>query len=177
DGRGPGARTFERDLAEVHLIRREVRVGRIVPVEAPNRWVAKQHAPAPIRLQPVLVGIDDGGGRFADALERRVGVGFEVVRQQEVAAVRGVGVNPEVVAAAQVDYGREWVYGTGSRRAQRGDNRPDVAGAAPALEGVDIHAAATVTGDRFERPSGHAGHALVRVMRLRRREDRLAWME
>src|SRR5207245_9882860 len=52
-----------------------------------------------------------------------------------------------------------------------------LAGAEPAPAGVDGRAAATVTGDRFERQSEHAGNALVRVMRLRRREDRLAWMQ
>ncbi len=52
------ARTLQADLAKMQFARREVRIRRIVFIEPPRRWIAKQNAPASIRLQPVFVRID-----------------------------------------------------------------------------------------------------------------------
>src|SRR3954447_27076927 len=63
-GAGPG--TFKTDFAKVQFGRAEIGVGRIVFVEAPDIRIAKENAAAAVRLQAVLVGIDDDGVDFTD---------------------------------------------------------------------------------------------------------------
>ncbi len=78
-----------------NCIRREVGVRRIVLVEPPHRRVAEQHAPAAVRLQPVLVRIDHDGVGLAD---RRIGPPRRLVQricnQPEVAAIGRVHMHP-----------------------------------------------------------------------------------
>ncbi len=57
--RGPGAGTLQADLAKMQLIGSEVGVRRVVLVEAAHGGVAEEHAAASVRLQPVLVRVDD----------------------------------------------------------------------------------------------------------------------
>ena len=65
--RGPGPRAFQRDLAQVQLGRAEVGVGRVMPVEPADGRVAEKHAAAAIRLEPVLVRVDDDRIRLTNA--------------------------------------------------------------------------------------------------------------
>src|SRR5215472_2727010 len=49
-GRGTGSRTFQTDLSQMQLRRTEIRVRRIVLIEPPHTWIAKQDTSAPVRL-------------------------------------------------------------------------------------------------------------------------------
>ena len=93
-----GARALEADLAQMQLVGREVRVRRVVRVQAPDAGIGEQDRPAAVGLEAVLVRVDDDrvGARRSRAA-RRGGV----VEQREEAAVRGVDVDADAVALAQ----------------------------------------------------------------------------
>jgi len=71
NGRGSCARTLQADLAQVKILRGEVRVGRIVPVEPAYPGSHKQDAAAAVGLQPVLVGIDNIESAWATQAKAR----------------------------------------------------------------------------------------------------------
>ena len=146
-------------------------------VQPAYRRIVKQHAPATIGLQPVLMRIDHDRGGFAHELEREPRFVREVVGEHEVPAVRRVRVDSEVEAAAHVDDGRKWIHGAGRRRPHRRHDSADAARREPALERRDVHSSGAIARNRFEGQAEHAGDPLVRVMRLRRSDDGLAGMQ
>src|ERR1017187_407980 len=64
-----GARAFQRDLAQVQVLRREVRERRVVLVEASDGGIAEQESPAAVWLVPVLARIDPNATADAPARE------------------------------------------------------------------------------------------------------------
>src|SRR6266571_3468698 len=60
------ARAFQTDFPQMQLGGTEVRVGRIVLVEAAHGRIAEKHAPATVRLETVFVWIDDDGIRLTE---------------------------------------------------------------------------------------------------------------
>ena len=98
--RGPGARTFEGDLAEVEVFRGEVSVGRVVFVEAADSRVAKEDAAAAVGLEAVLMGVDDDGVGVGNGIEGGRGFGGEIAGEGEVASVGCIDVDAKVVFSA-----------------------------------------------------------------------------
>ena len=139
--RRPRPRALQADLPEVERRRREVRVRRVVLVQPPDRGIAEQHGAAAVRLEPVLVRIDDervgGGGRRERPLRR----GVEIVGEPEEAAVRRVDVEPETDASHR-------------RRSPRSVDRAEACRAGVAMTCRRRRAPAAATGPR--RPSARS---------------------
>jgi len=81
------------------------------------------------------------------------------------------------MAFPQRDDRVERIHRAGGRGAQRRHDGADAAGRQPPREGGDIHPPRAVAGNRLERQTEHTRDSLMRVVRLRRGEDRPARME
>src|SRR5439155_17379462 len=173
---GPGPAALQRDLAEVQFVRGEVRVRRVVPVEAAHRGVAEEYRPAAVRLQPVLVRVDHdrvavrdgapGGGVDAGA-GAGAGVRAGPGQQREEAAVRGVDVQPYAVPVAQrqriVDrVDRAESGGTGGQHDGADPSRVEQ----PAQRG-QVDPAGRVGGHRVAGYAQQVAHARMRVVGVR----------
>ena len=66
-------------------------------IEPPNSRITKEDAAAAIRLEAVLVGVNNDGVGFADPGKRLGCVPAEIRREFEVAAVRRVHMHSEAV--------------------------------------------------------------------------------
>ena len=138
---------------------REVRVRRVVGVEAPDAGIAEQHAAAAVGLQAVLVRVDHD--RVARARSRANGAAADaglaaVGEQREEAAVGGVDVQPRAVLGAQAGDRADGVDRAEAGRAQR-RARPcrRRRAAQPRFERVEVDAAVARPG----RPSHGARRA------------------
>lgn len=76
----------------MQFVRTEVRVWRIVLIHPTHSRVAKQHAPTAIRLQPVLVWVDDDRVGGADRVEGSSGLHSQVSGEREITAIGGIHV-------------------------------------------------------------------------------------
>ena len=157
---------------EVQLLRSEVGVGRIVPVEAPHRRVAKQNAAAAVGLEPVLVRIDDNRVGLAD---RCVGPPRRLIQslgnQPEVASVGRVHVNAEAVPLAQRHDFVQRIDRSHGRRAQRRHHRAHIALAQLGFESLQAHASAPVGRNGRIIQLQHGRDALVSVVCLPGADD------
>jgi hypothetical protein len=97
-------------------------------------------------LQTVLVWIYDNGVGLANNVECCARFGAEVISQREITAIGGIDMNPETESLAKRDDFVQRVDGAESRRAQGGNDSPDIPLLKPYFEGCDIYA--TVFSDR-----------------------------
>ena len=168
-----GARAFERDLAQVQLVRREVGVGRIVAVEAPDGGIAKEHAAAAVGLQPVLVRVDDDGVGVADRIEggARLAPRFSPARSSR--RRRASTCTRTSGALRSCEDLRQRIDRAGGGRAERRDDGADAPrSSARSSAATSMRPCASTamrgTARRARRQSG------VRVVRLRGGRDRRA---
>ena len=125
----------------------------------------------------MLVRIDHDGRRVRQAVEGAACLLFEIVGKQEIAAVRRVGVHAEVVALPELDNRSERVHGTCRRRADGRDDGAHAASRQASFQRVHIHSPPAIDRNGLERQAQHTGDALMCVVRLGGRENRLAVME
>src|SRR5580704_16728147 len=166
-GCGAGARTFETDFAEVKFGGAEVGVGRIVFVEAADSRIAEENAAAAVRLETVLVRVDDDGVNDVETREGAVGVGAEIFRQIEIAAVSRVNVNPEAILFAEIENHRKRVDGASGGGAESCDHGADVVLLFETLlKSVVIHSRVGADWDGFEVELEDAADTVMRVVGL-----------
>ena len=139
-GGGTGPRALQADLAEVQVARREVRVRRVVAVQAADAGVAEQHGAAAVGLEAVLVRVDDDGVGAPHGVERRAAhARLAAVREQrEEAAVRRVDVQARTVARAQLGDRVDRVDHAEARRAERRHDRAHAALGQAGLERLEL---------------------------------------
>src|SRR4029077_20690710 len=101
------ARALQADFTQVEFGGAEIGIRGIVLVQAADARIAKKHTAAAIRLQAMLVGINDDGVYFRDGGERGLRVLCQIPRQREVAAVSGIGMNAETMLLAKREYSRQ----------------------------------------------------------------------
>jgi hypothetical protein len=98
DRGGSGTGALEGDLSEMKIIGREIGIGRVVFVKPADGGVAEEDAPAAVRLETVLVRVDDDGVGVWDGVEGGASLGGEIGGEGEVSAVGGVDVDAEFVS-------------------------------------------------------------------------------
>src|SRR5260370_40130191 len=96
-------------------------------VQSADFGVAKEHAAAPVWLQSMLVRIDDNRVRFSEPRKSSPCFFPEVLCQHEIAAIRGIRVNPESVLCAQRQNLRQRIHRTCCGGTHCCYNRPAVA--------------------------------------------------
>jgi len=102
NGRRSGAGALEGDLAKVKIFGGEVSVGRVVFIKAAYGGITKEDAAAAVRLEAVLVGVDDDGVSVEDGIEGGATGRVEVGDEGKVTAVRGVDVDAEFVTGLEL---------------------------------------------------------------------------
>ena len=95
-------------------------------VQRPDTGIAKQHAPAPVRLQAMLVGINNNRVGLADLVVCGAGFLRQISGEGKVAAVRRIDVQAEAVLGAQTKNLRQGIDGARSGGSQRGHDAADV---------------------------------------------------
>jgi len=93
-----------------------------VLVQPPDCRIAKQHATATVGLQAMLVGVNHDGIGVLNLAEVSARFFREVSRQSEIAAISGIGVDPETVLLAKGKNFRQGIHGAGGRRPHRRDH-------------------------------------------------------
>ena len=131
---GAGARALEADLPQVQLVGSEVRVRRVVRVEAPDPGVVEQHRAAAVGLEAVLVRVDHHRVGGADRSQR----GGRVVEQHEEPAVRCIDVDAHAVPLAQLEGLVDPVDRAEPGGAGGEHDGADVAARTRGLEGVEV---------------------------------------
>src|SRR5260370_31150994 len=92
----------------------------------------------------MFVWINDDRRDVAETIEGCARLGHQVRNQREIAAVRGIGVNAEVVALAQIEDCRERIDGTRGRRPPGPDTGPPPPRGGPTPHPRTIHPAPPV---------------------------------
>ena len=176
-GRGARPRALEADLAQVQLVGREVRVRRVVLVEAADARVGEDHRAAAVGLQPVLVRIDDDRVAVPDRAERRLGDQAGPGQEREEPAVGGVDVDAHAVALAPAERLVDRVDRADAGRPRREDDGADLPRPHLRLDRVEVGAAVGQRGHGARLDAEHLAHAPVRVVRVGGVHDRLARMQ
>ena len=166
-GRGSGARALKRNLAEVKLVRAEVGVRRIVPVESPDRRVPEQHTATAVRLQPVLVRINDHGIGVSDPGKRPPRLGAQVARQGEISPIGGVDMNSKLVPRPEFKDGIERVDRAGGGGSKRDDHGADLVSTKKPIEFVNVQPTSRIDRNPTEGNPQDRGQSLVGIVSLR----------
>ena len=135
-------------------------------VEASNGGIPKEDAAAAIRLQAMLVRVDDNA---VDLAKPVVGVSrrtVEVVGQSEIAAVGGIRMDAKPVMAGQREQLGQRIDRARTGGPDRCDERADAALARQGLDRVRFDTAITIRRQSREALSKHASQARMRVVRL-----------
>src|SRR5271154_309018 len=98
----------------MQIIRSEIGVGRIMFIEAAYGGIAKKDAATAIRLQPMLVRVDQNGVGLRHAGKGTRGLVAECRDELEISAVGRIDVNPEWINAAQREHVMQRIDGSGS---------------------------------------------------------------
>jgi hypothetical protein len=126
--------------------------------------VAKQNATATVRLQPVLVRVDDYRIDLCNARERFAGVAAQFAGNTEIATVRGIRVYPEFIFLLQFQDVGQWIDGAYTGGAERRNDGTNVAGLELFLERGNIHATVRRSLDRGKIQAEDFADPAVRVM-------------
>ena len=150
-------------------------------VQPPDPRVAEQHRPAAIRLEPVLVGVDDHrvarphrpqpGRRLRP---EQLGPVLVADQQGEEPAVGGVDVEPAAVAVAQLQGLGDRVDGAQAGGAGGQHDRAHPARGQQLLQGVQVHPPGRVGRHGHALHPQHLAHAGVGVVGLGAVGDRPA---
>ena len=149
-------------------------------VEPADLGIGEEHCAAAVRLQAVLMRIDDDRVAVGDGPpRRRVKSGQAVLASQqgEEAAVRGVDVDADAVAARDrehLGYRVDGAEGGGSRRR---DDSADLPPGEQRVELGQIDPAGCVDADGRAGHAEHRAHAAVGVVRFRAVGDAAARMQ
>src|SRR5467141_899186 len=153
-------------LAQVQFRGTEISVGRIMLVQSAHSGIAKEHAAAPVGLQSVFVRIDDNRVRFSNLCNCPLRIFSEVFRKHEIAAVRGIGVNPESLLCTQSENLRQRIHRTCRRGTHRRDNRPHVAAPQALRQRIYVHPALRIAGHAFEWQLQNTADPPMRIVSL-----------
>ena len=115
-------------------------------VQRPHTRIAKQHAPAPVRLQAVLVGINDNRVGLADLVVCGAGFLRQISGEGEVAAVGRIDVQAEAVLGAQAKYLRQGVNGARPGGSKGCHDTTDVALRQPLRQSRSVHPSPRIAG-------------------------------
>src|SRR6266576_2279490 len=164
--RRPRTGALQAYLAQVQLRGAEIGVGRIVLVQSAHSGIAKEHAAAPVGLPSVFVRIDDNRVRFSNLCNGPLRIFSKIFRKHEIAAVGGIGVNPESVLCAQSENLRQRIHRTCRRGTYRRDNRPHVAALRALRQRIHVHPAPRIARHAFEWQLQNTADPPVRIVSL-----------
>src|SRR5215469_5294795 len=133
------------------IFRGEVRVWRIVLVEAANSGVAEEHGSTSIRLETMLVRVNDDRVGVRDGVKGSARFGVEVGDKREVASISGIDMNAEAVSLSELENPVERIDRSDGRRTKRDDYRADVTACQRLLKRDNIHSSGIVRRNAGER--------------------------
>src|ERR1700743_67485 len=121
-------------------------------VEAAYRRVAKKNAAASIRLQTVLVRVNDDRVRFVNPGIRPGGIACQVRDQLEIPTVSSIDVDAEFIKPTQLQYAIQRIDRASRSGSQCNDDRSNLAGLQRSFKGGYVHASPRIGRNVLQRP-------------------------
>src|SRR6202035_3290897 len=122
----------------------EIRIRRIVFVEAAYRRIAEENASASIGLQSMLVRIDDHGVCLRNCVVSVAYLFVEMRDKGEVAAVGGIDMHSSTIAPGERQNLVKWIDSAAGRGSKRYYDGCNVADTESGFERSEVHASAGV---------------------------------